>query len=36
MIIRLYSYISGGQVVLKSMCDTAQPANTVFVTLGAW
>ena len=36
MIMRLYSYISGGQVVLESMFDTGQPANIVAATLGAW
>ena len=36
VIIRLYSNISGGQVVLESMFDAEQPANIVCATLGAW
>ena len=33
---KLYSYISGGQVVLESMFDAEQPANIVCATPGAW
>ena len=36
MIMRLYSYISGSQVVLESIFDTGHIANVVSATLGQW
>ena len=33
---RLYSYISGSQVVLESTFDTGQPANVVGAILEEW
>ena len=36
MIMRLYSYISGSQVVLESTFDTGQAANVVGATLEVW
>ena len=36
VIMRLYSYISGGQAVLESIFDTGHVANIVSATLGQW
>ena len=36
VIMRLYSYISDGWVVLESIFDTGQPANIVGASLEAW